>query len=280
MGIKKFRPLTPSQRYRTVSDFADVTTDKPEKSLLEPLKKTGGRNNHGRITSRRRGGGHKRRYRKIDFKRDKIGIPAKVATIEYDPNRSARIALLHYADGEKRYILAPIGVEVGQMLMNGPDAEPTNGNCKPLANIPVGLQVHNIEMTPGRGGQMVRSAGAVAQLQAKDGNYAIILLPSGAMMKINLKCRATIGQVGNIEHNLITIGKAGRNRWLGKRPKVRGSAMNPVAHPMGGGEGRRAGGRHPVSPWGVLAKGGKTRKKKKASDKRILRHRKKGKHQR
>ncbi|MHC4408800.1 MAG: 50S ribosomal protein L2 [Planctomycetota bacterium] len=280
MGIKQYKPTSPGRRGGSGFDFKEITKSTPEKSLLRPLKKSGGRNNTGRMTMRRRGGGHKRRYRVIDFKRRKDGIPAKVASIEYDPNRSCRIALLHYADGEKRYILAPIGVEVGQVLMNGPDAEPTNGNCKPLANIPVGLQVHNIEMTPGRGGQMVRSAGAVAQLQAKDGDYAIILLPSGAMMKINLKCRATIGQVGNIEHNLITIGKAGRNRWLGKRPKVRGSAMNPVAHPMGGGEGRRAGGRHPVSPWGVLAKGGKTRKKKKASDKRILRHRKKGKHQR
>ncbi|MHC4940400.1 MAG: 50S ribosomal protein L2 [Planctomycetota bacterium] len=280
MGIKQYKPTSPGRRGGSGFDFKEITKSTPEKSLLRPLKKSGGRNNTGRMTMRRRGGGHKRRYRVIDFKRRKDGIPAKVASIEYDPNRSCRIALLHYVDGEKRYILAPVGIEVGQMLMNGPDAEPTNGNCKPLSHIPVGLQVHNIELTPGRGGQMVRSAGAVAQLQAKDGDYAIILLPSGAMMKVNLACRATIGQVGNIEHNLITIGKAGRNRWLGKRPKVRGSAMNPIAHPMGGGEGRRAGGRHPVSPWGVLAKGGKTRKKKKASDKRILRHRKKGKHQR
>ena len=229
---------------------------------------------------RRRGGGHKRQYRVIDFKRRKDGVPAKVATIEYDPNRTCRIALLHYADGEKRYILAPLGLEVGMTLMNGETAEPTLGNCKQLKHIPVGLQIHNIELTPGRGGQIVRAAGGVAQLQAKDGDYAVVLLPSGAIMKIHLKCRATIGQIGNIENNLVVIGKAGRNRWLGKRPKVRGSAMNPVAHPMGGGEGRRAGGRHPVSPWAVPAKGGKTRKKKKNSDRRILRHRKKGKHQR
>ncbi|MEM8883669.1 MAG: 50S ribosomal protein L2 [Planctomycetota bacterium] len=280
MGIKQYKPTSPGRRGGSGYDFKEITTSKPEKSLLRPLRKTGGRNNTGRMTMRRRGGGHKRLYRLIDFKRRKDGIPAKVATIEYDPNRSCRIALLHYADGEKRYILAPLGIQVGDKVMNGPDAEPTLGNCMPMQNIPVGLQIHNIELTPGRGGQIVRAAGGVAQLQAKDGDYAVVLLPSGAIMKIHLKCRATIGQVGNIEHNLVKIGKAGRNRWLGKRPKVRGSAMNPIAHPMGGGEGRRAGGRHPVSPWGVLAKGGKTRKKKKASDKRILRHRKKGKHQR
>ena len=280
MGIKTFKPTSPGRRGGSGFDFKEITKTTPEKSLLRPLKKSGGRNNTGRMTMRRRGGGHKRRYRVIDFKRRKDGIPAKVAAIEYDPNRSCRIALLHYADGEKRYILAPLGIEVGAVLMNGSTAEPTLGNCKTLADIPVGLQIHNVELTPGKGGQMVRAAGGVAQLQAKDGKYAIVLLPSHAVMKINLKCRATIGQIGNIENNLIVIGKAGRNRWLGKRPKVRGSAMNPVAHPMGGGEGRRAGGRHPVSPWGVLAKGGKTRKKKKNSDRRILRHRKKGKHQR
>jgi len=280
MGIKIYKPTSPGRRGGSGFDFKEITSTTPEKSLLRPLKKSGGRNNTGRMTMRRRGGGHKRRYRVIDFKRRKDGIPARVATIEYDPNRTCRIALLHYADGEKRYILAPLGIEVGATLMNGETAEPTLGNCKQLKDIPVGLQIHNIELTPGRGGQMVRAAGGVAQLQAKDGDHAIVLLPSGAIMKVHLKCRATIGQIGNIENNLIVIGKAGRNRWLGKRPKVRGSAMNQVAHPMGGGEGRSAGGRHPVSPWGVPAKGGKTRKKKKASDRRILRHRKKGKHQR
>jgi large subunit ribosomal protein L2 len=280
MGLKIYKPTSAGRRGGSGSDFAEITRSKPEKSLLEPLKKTGGRNNLGRMTQRRRGGGHKRMYRKIDFKRRKDGVPAKVATIEYDPNRSCRIALLHYADGEKLYILAPLGTQVGDKIMNGPGAEPVRGNCKELGDIPVGLQVHNIELTPGRGGQLVRAAGGAAQLQAKDGKYAVVLLPSGALMRIHLRCRATIGQLGNIEHNLISLGKAGRSRWLGRRPKVRGSAMNPVAHPMGGGEGRRAGGRHPVSFSGVPAKGGKTRKKKKASDRRIIRHRKKGKHQR
>ena len=280
MGLKIFKPTSPGRRGGSGYDFAEITKSKPEKSLLRPLKSTGGRNNTGRMTNRRRGGGHKRMYRMIDFKRRKDGVPAKVHSIEYDPNRSCRIALLHYLDGEKLYILAPLGLKVGDRVMNGPDAEPTLGNCKQLKDIPVGLQVHNVELTPGRGGQLVRAAGGAAQFQAKDGNYAIVLLPSGAIMKIHLSCRATIGQLGNLEHNLIVIGKAGRNRWLGRRPKVRGSAMNPVAHPMGGGEGRRAGGRHPVSPWGVPAKGGKTRKKRKTSDRRILRHRKKGKHQR
>jgi len=280
MGLKIYKPTSAGRRGGSGSDFAEITRTKPEKSLLEPLKKSGGRNNLGRMTQRRRGGGHKRMYRKIDFKRRKDGVPAKVASIEYDPNRSCRIALLHYLDGEKRYILAPLGTQVGDKIMNGPTAEPVRGNCKELGDIPVGLQVHNIELTPGRGGQLVRAAGGSAQLQAKDGKYAVILLPSGALMRIHLRCRATIGQIGNIEHNLISLGKAGRSRWLGRRPKVRGSAMNPVAHPMGGGEGRRAGGRHPVSFSGVPAKGGKTRKKRKASDRRIIRHRKKGKHQR
>jgi large subunit ribosomal protein L2 len=280
MGLKIYKPTSAGRRGGSGSDFAEITRSKPEKSLLEPLKRTGGRNNLGRMTQRRRGGGHKRMYRRIDFKRRKDGVPAKVASIEYDPNRSCRIALLHYADGEKRYILAPLGMQVGDKIMNGPGAEPVRGNCKELGDIPVGLQVHNIELTPGRGGQLVRAAGGAAQLQAKDGKYAVVLLPSGALMRIHLRCRATIGQLGNIEHNLISLGKAGRSRWLGRRPKVRGSAMNPVAHPMGGGEGRRAGGRHPVSFSGVPAKGGKTRKKKKASDRRIIRHRKKGKHQR
>jgi large subunit ribosomal protein L2 len=280
MGIKIFKPTSPGRRGGSSSDFSEITKKKPEKSLLRPLKKTGGRNNTGRMTMRRRGGGHKRMYRVIDFKRRKDGIPAKVAAIEYDPNRSCRIALLHYVDGEKRYILAPLGLQVGSMIENGHAAEPKVGNCKEIKDIPVGMEIHNIELEPGRGGQMVRAAGGVAQLQAKDGKWGIILLPSGAVMKVNHRCRATIGQIGNIEHNLIVIGKAGRNRWLGRRPKVRGSAMNPVAHPMGGGEGRRAGGRHPVSYSGVLAKGGKTRKKRKTTNRRILRGRKKGKHQR
>jgi large subunit ribosomal protein L2 len=280
MGLKKYKPTSPGRRGGTGFDFSEITKTEPEKSLLRPLRSSGGRNNLGRMTQRRRGGGHKRMYRVIDFKRRKDGVPAKVASIEYDPNRSCRIALLHYADGEKRYILAPLKVPVGATVMNGPKAEPKPGNCMDLADIPVGLQIHNIELTPGRGGQLVRSAGGVAQLQAKDGKWGIVLLPSGSIMKINLKCRATIGQIGNLEHNLINYGKAGRMRWLGRRPKVRGSAMNPVAHPMGGGEGRRAGGRHPVSHSGVLAKGGKTRKKRKPSNRRIIRGRKKGKHQR
>jgi len=280
MGLKQFKPTSPGRRGGSGPDFTEITKSEPERSLLRPLRKTGGRNNLGRMTQRRRGGGHKRYYRVIDFRRRKDGIPARVHSVEYDPNRSCRIALLHYADGEKRYVLAPKGLRVGQVVLNGPDAEPKVGNCKPLANIPVGLEIHNIELIPGRGGQLVRAAGGVARLQAKDGNYAIVLLPSGAIMKVNLKCRATIGQLGNIEHNLIKIGKAGRNRWLGRRPKVRGSAMNPVAHPMGGGEGRRAGGRHPVSYSGVLSKGGKTRNKRKTTSRRIIRGRKKGKHQR
>ncbi len=280
MGLKIFKPTSPGRRGGSSSDFSEITKKKPEKSLLRPLKKTGGRNNTGRMTMRRRGGGHKRMYRVIDFKRKKDGVPAKVHSIEYDPNRSCRIALLHYVDGEKRYILAPLGLQVGSMIENGHAAEPKVGNCKEIKDIPVGMEIHNIELEPGRGGQMVRAAGGVAQLQAKDGKWGIILLPSGAVMKVNHRCRATIGQIGNIEHNLIVIGKAGRNRWLGRRPKVRGSAMNPVAHPMGGGEGRRAGGRHPVSYSGVLAKGGKTRKKRKTTNRRILRGRKKGKHQR
>ncbi len=280
MGLKQFKPTSPGRRGGSGPDFAEITKTTPEKSLLRPLKKSGGRNNLGRMTQRRRGGGHKRKYRVIDFKRRKDGIPAKVHSIEYDPNRSCRIALLHYADGEKRYILAPLRLVVGQVISNGVNAEPKVGNCKCLGDIPVGLEVHNIELTPGRGGQLVRAAGGVARLQAKDGKYAIVLLPSGAIMKIHLKCRATIGQIGNIEHNLIKIGKAGRNRWRGRRPKVRGSAMNPVAHPMGGGEGRRAGGRHPVSFSGVPAKGGKTRNKRKVTSRRIIRGRKKGKHQR
>jgi large subunit ribosomal protein L2 len=274
MGIKKFRPLTPSQRYRTVSDFADVTTDKPEKSLLEPIKKSGGRNNHGHITSRRRGGGHKRRYRRIDFKRDKIGIPAKVATIEYDPNRSARIALLHYVDGEKRYIVAPNGLKVGDELVASPDAEIRDGNAMPLDRIPLGSTIHNVELRIGKGAQLARSAGAYVQLMAKEGEYALLRLPSGEVRKVHRRCMATLGQVGNIDHENAVIGKAGASRWRGRRPKVRGVAMNPVDHPMGGGEGKASGGRHPVSPWGQKAKGLRTRKKNSASDRFIVRRRK------
>lgn len=273
MPVKKFRPVTPSLRYMTVSDFSDITTDKPEKSLLEPLHKTGGRNNLGRITMRRRGGGHKRSYRRIDFKRSKDGIPAKVATIEYDPNRSARIALLHYADGEKRYMIAPNGVGVGTVVMSGPDAEFEPGNCLPISKIPVGTVVHAVELIAGKGAQMARSAGTFVQLMAKEGNHAQLRLPSGEMRKVRVECRATIGQVGNLEHENVVIGKAGRTRWLGRRPKVRGVAMNPIDHPMGGGEGRSSGGRHPCSPWGTPSKGFRTRKKK-ASDKLIVRRRK------
>ena len=275
MGIRKYKPTSPGRRHGSVLDFAEITTTKPEKSLLEPLKKTGGRNNLGRITCRRRGGGHKRRYRRIDFKRNKDGIPAKVATIEYDPNRSARIALLHYADGEKRYILCPIGLEVGQTISSGTGAEPLPGNAMRLADIPVGLTIHNIELREGRGGQICRSAGGAAQLQAREGKYAVILMPSGELRRIHVNCRATIGRVGNADHQNVKLGKAGRRRHLGRRPHVRGTAMNPVDHPMGGGEGRTAGGRHPCSPTAVLAKGGRTRRRNHPTDKFILRRRKK-----
>ena len=256
-----------------ISSFEEITRHEPEKSLLEPLRKKAGRNAQGRITVRHRGGGHKRRYRRIDFKRNKLGIPAKVASIEYDPNRSARIALLHYADGEKRYILAPLGLKVGMKVMAGQDAEPEVGNALPLSKIPLGVPVHNIELTPGRGGQIVRSAGLAAQIMARDGDYATLRLPSGEIRMVLVKCYATIGQVGNMEHQNITSGKAGRSRWLGRRPTVRGVVMNPVDHPMGGGEGRSSGGGHPVSPWGKLAKGKKTRARKKASGKFIVQHR-------
>ena len=274
MGIKNFKPYTQTLRYRTVSTFEEVTTDRPHKALLAPLKRTGGRNNLGRETSRHRGGGHKRRYRLIDFKRNKDGIPARVATIEYDPNRSARIALLFYSDGEKRYILAPNGVKVNDVLMSGPDADIRNGNCLPLARMPVGSVVHNIELYPGRGGQLARGAGTSAQLVARDEKYAQLKLPSGEVRTILIRCRATLGQVGNIDHENITSGKAGRSRWLGRRPHVRGVAMNPVDHPMGGGEGKSSGGRHPCSPWGQMSKGLKTRKLKNKSDKFIVRKRK------
>jgi len=259
-----------------VSDFADITTSTPEKSLLEPLPKKGGRNNKGRITTRHQGGGHKRRYRRIDFKRNKDGVPAKVATIEYDPNRSARIALLHYADGEKRYILAPQKLSVGDTVMSGTGADIKPGNALVLSEIPTGTVVHAIEMQPGKGAAMARSAGTSAQLMAKEGNYAILRMPSTEMRKVLLTCRATVGTVGNAEHEGISIGKAGRNRWKGVRPTVRGTAMNPVDHPHGGGEGKnKTAGRHPVSPWGVPTKGHRTRKKGKASDRLIIRRRKK-----
>ena len=277
MPVKKFKPITPTLRYRTVSDFSDLTKKKkPEKSLLEPLKKSGGRNAHGRITTRHRGGGHKRAYRKIDFKRDKLNIPSKVASIEYDPNRSARIALLQYADGEKRYILAPTGLKVGDAVEAGSSPDIKAGNALPLEKIPLGTSVHNIELTAGRGGQIVRSAGAHAQIMAKEGNYVQLKLPSGEVRMVRKECFATVGQVGNLEHENVVYGKAGRARWMGFRPKVRGVAMNPVDHPHGGGEGKTSGGRHPVSPWGVPTKGYKTRKKK-PSDKYIVRRRSKKK---
>ncbi len=274
MALKKFKPITPTLRFKTVSDFSDITRSEPEKSLVQPLKRSGGRNNQGHVTSRRRGGGHRRRYRVIDFKRQKHGIPSKVVSIEYDPNRSARIALLQYADGEKRYILAPIGLSVGDEIMSGPQAEIRPGNALPLRYIPLGTSVHNIELVPGRGGQMARGAGSFAQVMAKEGDYATLRLPSSEMRMVRLACLCTIGQTGNIEHQNISIGKAGRNRWLGRRPKVRGVAMNPVDHPMGGGEGRSSGGRHPCTPWGKPTKGYKTRKRK-PSDRLIVRRRKK-----
>ncbi|GGJ01091.1 50S ribosomal protein L2 [Alicyclobacillus cellulosilyticus] len=274
MGIKKYRPTSPGRRFMSVSTFEEITTDEPEKSLLVPLKKRAGRNNQGRITVRHRGGGHKRMYRIIDFKRDKDGIPAKVATIEYDPNRSARIALLHYADGEKRYIIAPVGLKVGDTVMSGPNADIKPGNALPLANIPVGTVIHNIELYPGRGGQLVRAAGAAAQLLAKEGDYAHVRLTSGEVRLIRLECRATVGQVGNLDHENINIGKAGRSRWLRRRPAVRGVAMNPVDHPHGGGEGKAPIGRKsPVTPWGKPTLGKKTRKKNKPSNKFIVRRR-------
>jgi large subunit ribosomal protein L2 len=273
MGLKYYKPTSAGRRFASSVDFSEITETKPEKSLLVKLKKSGGRNNTGRMTMHHIGGGHKPVYRIIDFRRDKDGIPARVATIEYDPNRTAFIALLHYQDGEKRYILAPKELEVGQELLSGDRAEPRPGNCLPLRLIPSGLAIHNIELRPGQGGMMARSAGSSAQLMAKEGDHAHISLPSGEIRKVHLDCRATIGQVGNLDHQNVCIGKAGRKRWMGIRPTVRGSAMNPVSHPMGGGEGRRAGGRDPVSPWGVLAKGGKTRKRRKLSTKLIIRGR-------
>jgi large subunit ribosomal protein L2 len=273
MGVKKFKPVTPSARYRTVSDFSDITKSEPEKSLLEPRKRTGGRNNRGRITTRHRGGGHKRRYRLIDFKRKKHDVEARVAAIEYDPNRSARIALLHYVDGDKRYIIAPKGLEVGARVVSGPQAPFNVGNAMPLERIPLGTLVHNVEMVPGRGGQLARGAGTYAQVMAKEGNQVTLRLPSGEMRMVHRTCQATIGEVGNPTHENVVRGKAGKSRWLGRRPHVRGVAMNPIDHPMGGGEGKSSGGGHPVSPWGWKTKGMKTRRRK-PSDKFIVRRRK------
>ena len=273
MAVKSFKPYSAGRRFMTVASFEEITTDKPEKSLVERLKKHGGRNQQGRLTVRHQGGGHKRLYRIIDFKRTKDGIPARVATIEYDPNRSARIALLNYVDGEKRYIIAPNGLKVGDVVESGPNADIKPGNCLPLKNIPVGTEVHNVELKIGKGAQLVRSAGASAQLMAIEGDYATLRMPSGEMRKVHVNCRATIGVVGNAEHMNITIGKAGRNRWLGIRPENRGVAMNPNDHPHGGGEGRSPVGRkHPVTKWGKCAMGAKTRRKK-ASDKLIVKGR-------
>jgi large subunit ribosomal protein L2 len=272
MAIRKYKPTSPGRRFQTCSDFDEITRTVPEKSLLIPLKRTGGRNCYGRITMRHVGGGHKRRYRAIDFRRDKVEIPAKVAELEYDPNRSSRIALLHYFDGEKRYIIAPSKMDVGDTVVSSEKADIKPGNTMPIKNIPLGSLIHNVELKVGRGGQLIRSAGTYGQLMAKEEGYAQVRLPSGEVRKILLDCKATIGQVGNIDHENISIGKAGRSRWLGRRPKVRGVAMNPVDHPMGGGEGKSSGGRHPCTPWGVPTKGHKTRKNKN-TDKYIVKRR-------
>jgi large subunit ribosomal protein L2 len=273
MGIRSRKPTSAGRRFQTVSDFSEITKDSPEKSLLQKKSGSGGRNNNGRVTSRHRGGGHKQQYRIIDFRRTKDGVPAKVAAIEYDPNRNARIALLHYVDGEKRYILAPVGVKPGDMVESGAGADIRPGNALPLRNIPAGAVVHAIELRPGGGAKMARSAGASVQLMSKEGNKALLRLPSGEMRTVSLDCRATLGQVGNTEAELVKIGKAGRNRWKGVRPQTRGVAMNPVDHPLGGGEGRTSGGRHPVSPWGKPE--GRTRKDNKYSDDAIVRRRNK-----
>jgi len=273
MAVRSLKPTSAGRRFQTVSDFEEITKAAPTRSLTEGLTKKSGRNNQGRITSRRRGDGVKRRYRLIDFSRDKMDIPAKVAAIAYDPNRSARIALLFYADGEKRYILAPVGIGVGDTVIAGESADIKPGNALPMQKVPTGTLLHNIEMTPGRGGQMCRAAGSYAQLIAKEGKYALLRLPSGEVRNVLAACMATVGQVGNVTHEKVSIGKAGRNRWLGKRPKVRGVAMNPVDHPLGGGEGKSSGGRHPVSPWGKPAKGQKTRNTKKASSRLIVKRR-------
>ena len=275
MGIKRYKPTSDGRRGMSVSDFAEVTRSRPERSLVSSLSKKGGRNNRGRITVRHRGGGHKRRYRQIDFKRDKIGVPGKVAAVEYDPNRSAHIALIHYVDGEKRYILHPVNLKVGDTVVSSDDSDIQPGNAKRLTAIPLGTWVHNIELQIGHGGQLCRSAGTYAQVMAKEGAYVLLRLPSGELRQVHKECRASIGQVGNIQHENIDIGKAGRSRWLGRRPKVRGAAMNPVDHPHGGGEGRTTGGRHPVTPWGVPTKGYRTRNKRKPSSRFIVARRKK-----
>jgi large subunit ribosomal protein L2 len=274
MGLRKYKPRTPGRRGASVSDFAEISRNRPERSLVRPLPKKAGRNAYGRVTTRHRGGGHKRKYRLIDFRRNKDGVPAKVAQIEYDPNRSARIALLHYADGEKRYILAPQGLKIGDRLVSGSGADIRPGNALPLANIPVGTVIHAVELRPEGGAKMARSAGASVQIVAKEGRFAQLRLPSGEVRLVDLRCRASVGAVSNPEHELISWGKAGRTRWRGKRPTVRGVAMNPVDHPLGGGEGKASGGRHPTSPWGK--KEGRTRKKGKASDRYIVRRRGKG----
>ncbi len=272
MVTRRVKPTSPGRRFQSYASFEEITKEKPEKNLLRIIKKSGGRNANGRITSRHRGGGHKRYYRIVDFKRDKVGIPAKVASIEYDPNRSARIALLQYTDGEKRYILAPLHLSVGDAVMSGPEADIKPGNTLPLKNIPLGTHIHNIELRLGKGGQIVRSAGTYAQLMAKEDRYALVKLPSSEVRMVLLNCMATVGQIGNVTHENIALGKAGRKRWLGKRPKVRGVAMNPVDHPMGGGEGRSSGGRHPCTPWGVPTKGYRTRKNKR-TDRFIVKRR-------
>jgi len=272
MPVRKYRPTSPGRRFQSVSTFEEITKATPEKGLLVPRRQTGGRNALGRVTCRHKGGGHKRMYRLIDFRRDKLGIPAKVAAIEYDPNRSARIALLHYADGEKRYILAPLGLNVGDQLLSGPDAEVRVGNALPLKNIPVGVNVHSVELQPGQGARLVRSAGGTAQFVAKEGEHGLLRLPSGEMRRVRLACMATVGQVGNLDHENVSLGKAGRSRWLGVRPSVRGVAMNPHDHPLGGGEGKSSGGRHPCSPWGKREV--KTRRKGKFSDRYIVKRRK------
>ena len=274
MGIKKFNPTSPGRRFQTASDFADITEESPEKRLLSPSPRSGGRNARGRMTMRRRGGGHKRRYRQVDFRRDKDGVPGVVGTVEYDPNRSARVSLVKYADGDKRYILTPMKTQVGHVVMAGEGAEIRPGNTLSLSAIPLGTIIHNVELKPGRGGQLARSAGAQAQLMAKEGSYAQVRLPSSEVRMVPLACRATIGQLGNLDHENISLGKAGRSRWLGRRPKVRGVAMNPIDHPMGGGEGKSSGGRNPTTPWGKPTKGYKTRKKGKPSDRYIVRRRK------
>jgi large subunit ribosomal protein L2 len=269
MPVKSYRPVTPTRRFQTVVTRQDLAKLEPEKSLTVGKRKSGGRNSFGRVTSRFIGGGHKQAYRIVDFKRDKFGVPAKVARIEYDPNRSARIALLHYADGEKRYILAPVGLEIGRTVMSGPDADILIGNALPLRNIPPGTVVHNVELRPGKGGQMARSAGSQAQLVSRETEYALLKLPSGETRRVRVECMATVGQVGNVEHENVSLGKAGRTRWMGKRPHNRGVTMNPVDHPHGGGEGKTSGGRHPVTPWGQPTRGFKTRNNKR-TDKMIV----------